>query len=114
MAKLFANSEKPDQTPRTEASDLGLHCLPITILGVSQLQWVKTHPHYMIPMKCQVLFSLKKKRYNSSATIATIVPSATIATIMPSAVWFKRNPTMKLGVGGRVLKYPGPSCSKRR
>ena len=40
MAKLFANSEDPDQTPHSVASDLGLHCLPITLLGVSQLQWV--------------------------------------------------------------------------
>ena len=41
MAKVFANSGDPDQTPRSVASDLGLHCLPITILGVSRLQWVK-------------------------------------------------------------------------
>ena len=26
--------------PHSEASDLGLHCLPITLLGVSRLQWV--------------------------------------------------------------------------
>ena len=41
MAKLFANSEDPDQTPRSAASDLGLHCLPITLLRISRLQWVK-------------------------------------------------------------------------
>ena len=29
MAKLFANSGDPDQTPRSAASDLGLHCLPM-------------------------------------------------------------------------------------
>ena len=28
MAKLFANSGDPDQTPHSAASDLGLHCLP--------------------------------------------------------------------------------------
>ena len=33
MAKLFANSGDPDQTPRSAASDQGLHCLPITLLG---------------------------------------------------------------------------------
>ena len=42
MDKLFANSEDPDPTPHSAASDLGLHCLPITLLGVSQIQWVKT------------------------------------------------------------------------
>ena len=41
MAKLFANSEDPDQRPHSAASDLDLHCLPITLLGVSRLQWVK-------------------------------------------------------------------------
>ena len=40
-AKLFANSGTPDQTPCSAAPDLGLHCLPITHLGVSRLQWVK-------------------------------------------------------------------------
>ena len=34
MVELFANSRDP------AASDLGLHCLPVTLLGVSQLQWV--------------------------------------------------------------------------
>ena len=32
MAKLFANSGDPDQTPRSAASDLGLHCFPMTLL----------------------------------------------------------------------------------
>ena len=40
MAKLFANSRDPDQMPHSAASDLGLHCLPITLLQVSRLQWV--------------------------------------------------------------------------
>ena len=40
MAKLFANSGDPDQTPHSAASDLGLHCLPSTLLRVSRLQWV--------------------------------------------------------------------------
>ena len=40
MAKLFANSGDPDQMPRSAASDLGLHCLPITRLRISWLQWV--------------------------------------------------------------------------
>ena len=41
MAKLFANSGDPDQMPHSVASDLGLHYLPITLLRVSRLQWVK-------------------------------------------------------------------------
>ena len=35
MAKLFANSGSPDQMLHSAASDLGLHSLPITFLGVS-------------------------------------------------------------------------------
>ena len=41
MVELFANSGDPDQTPRSAASDLGLHCLPVTLSGVSRLQWAK-------------------------------------------------------------------------
>ena len=41
MFELFANSGDPDQMPHSAASDLGLHCLPVTHLGVSNLQWVK-------------------------------------------------------------------------
>ena len=41
MSELFANSEGPDETPHSAASDLGLHCLTATLLGVSRLQWVK-------------------------------------------------------------------------
>ena len=40
MVELFANSGEPDQMPHSAASDLGLHCLPNTLLGVSRLQWV--------------------------------------------------------------------------
>ena len=40
MVELFANSGDPDQTPHSETSVLGLHCLPNTLLGVSRLQWV--------------------------------------------------------------------------
>ena len=39
--KLFANSGDPGQMPHSAASDLGLHKnLPVTLLGVSRLQWV--------------------------------------------------------------------------
>ena len=38
MVELFANSGYPDQTSRSAASDLGLHCLPVTLLGVSIVQ----------------------------------------------------------------------------
>ena len=41
MVEPFANSEDPDQMPHSAASDLGLHCLPNTLLWVSRLQWVK-------------------------------------------------------------------------
>ena len=43
MVKLFANGGDSDQTPRSAASDLGLHCLPNTLLGVFRLQWIKVH-----------------------------------------------------------------------
>ena len=41
MVELFANSGDPDQMSHSVA-DLGVHCLPVTCLGVSSLQWVKS------------------------------------------------------------------------
>ena len=35
-----ANSEDPDQTPRSAASDLGLHCLSMSILRDTRHKWV--------------------------------------------------------------------------
>ena len=40
MAELFANTGDPAQMPLSAASDLGLHCLPITLLRVSRLEGV--------------------------------------------------------------------------
>ena len=34
----FAYSGDPDQMPCSTASDLDLHCLPFTLLGVSKVQ----------------------------------------------------------------------------
>ena len=41
MVELFGNNGNPDQTPNSVVSDLGLHLLPITLLRVSRLQWLK-------------------------------------------------------------------------
>ena len=49
--KQFANSGNRDQMPQSAASDLGLHCLPVTLLGVSWLQWVKH-------LFCQLIMAL--------------------------------------------------------
>ena len=35
MVEPFAKRGDPDQTPHSAASDLGPHCLPVTLLGVS-------------------------------------------------------------------------------
>ena len=35
MEILLSNNVDPDQTPHNVASDLGLHCLPMTLLRVS-------------------------------------------------------------------------------
>ena len=48
MVELFANSGDPDQMLCDAASDLGLHCLSVTRLGVSSLQWVKNPFKYKI------------------------------------------------------------------
>ena len=39
-SELNANSVDPDQTPRSAASDLGLHCLPMSYLWDAKHKWV--------------------------------------------------------------------------
>ena len=41
ITKCNANSVDPDQTPRSAASDLGLHCLPMSLLWDARLKCVK-------------------------------------------------------------------------
>ena len=41
MVELFVNNEDPDQTSHTVASDLGLHCLPVTRLRISSLSGLR-------------------------------------------------------------------------
>ena len=40
MVELFANSGDPDQLPHSAGPDVGLHFLPVPLLGVSIFQWV--------------------------------------------------------------------------
>ena len=39
-SELKANSEGPDQMPRSAASAQGLHCLPMSLLRAARLKWV--------------------------------------------------------------------------
>ena len=42
ISQLNANNIDPDQTQRSVASDLGVHCLPMSHLWDARLKWVKT------------------------------------------------------------------------
>ena len=49
MIELIANSGDPDQMQHSAASDLCLHCLPVTllVLVVSRLQWFVMVSNYL-------------------------------------------------------------------
>ena len=55
---INADSVDPDQMLHSLMSDLGLHCLPITLLGVSGLKWVKLP--IIIHSKCYFAICLPK------------------------------------------------------
>ena len=63
MVKLFANSGNPDQMPCSAASDLGLHCLPITLLGVSRPQWIEGHVKTIAGNILKYFYFSKKIRF---------------------------------------------------
>ena len=51
-----ANSVDPDQTPRFAASDLGLHCLPMSLLWDARHKWIKKKQvQYGWPMMQNIL-----------------------------------------------------------
>ena len=41
ISELNANSVDPDQMPHSAVSDLGLHCLPMSLLWGARVIWVK-------------------------------------------------------------------------
>ena len=41
MSELNANSIDPDQMPHSAMSNLGLHCLPKSLLSEARHKWVK-------------------------------------------------------------------------
>ena len=43
MVELFSNSGGPDQTPRSAASDLGLHCWPVPVYGSPVFNGLNIH-----------------------------------------------------------------------
>ena len=43
ISELNANSEDPYQTPLSVASDLGLHCLPMSLIWDARHTWVKKY-----------------------------------------------------------------------
>ena len=48
------NSVDPDQTPHSAASDLGLHCLPMSLLWDARLKWVK-RKEFVFPFQSKPL-----------------------------------------------------------
>ena len=60
MAKLFANSGDPDQMLHSSASDLGLHCLPSSLFGVSRQKLVNN-------LLCFLSISATTKCFTSSS-----------------------------------------------
>ena len=48
VSELNANSVDPNQTPQFAASDLGLHCLPISLLWHARHIWVKTKKNIIL------------------------------------------------------------------
>ena len=57
---MSANNVDSDQTPHYVASDLGLHCLPMTFLRASWSEWVK----------CQITLYLEIKKIQASILIS--------------------------------------------
>ena len=58
MYNLYASSVKPDQTPRSVASSLVLHCLPTPHKKDARFMWVIIERNHAIPKKWAIAFPL--------------------------------------------------------
>ena len=92
MVELFANSGDPDQMQCSLVSDLGLHCLPITLKVVSRLQWFKLWVHvvfgkkyvFHVIMNIPINKQVNKLKRNGPAypMLSTIADIATCGMLM--------------------------------
>ena len=69
------NSVDSDQTPRSAASDLGLHCLPKSLLGEARHKWANTF-----------LTSPRSVPRNATSSVSTIV---TVRAVKPKS-WLRK------------------------
>ena len=77
MTEYLQIMEPLDQIPHSAAYDLGLHCLPITLLGVSRLQWVKALSRIVedgILFFYYYYYFSEKKRLDISHELVCLVP----------------------------------------
>ena len=55
---MFANSGEPDQTPRFAASDMVLHCLPMSHKKDARFIWVKSKLINALYLMCDLCLDL--------------------------------------------------------
>ena len=67
---MLANNVDPDQTPHNVASELGLHCLPTTLLWFPDKNGLKssTHVGRVHHLGLQKLFQVREKGGNMKRT----------------------------------------------
>ena len=70
----------PDQTPRTVASDLGLHCLPLSHENDARLIWV--HTYTLASFNAQT--DTQENLSHESLILRLVIPDAIL--------WFTRAP----------------------
>ena len=63
---LLANNADPDQMPHYVASDLSLHCLPMTLLQVSREEWNKSWNPLKREVKTKMAELLPLKMFHTS------------------------------------------------
>ena len=69
MSELNANSVDPDQTPRSSASELGLHCLPMSLLWDARLKRVgETYPKTILSKPRNTIDLIAKSEINNLAS----------------------------------------------
>ena len=67
--RTFVNSADPDQTPRSAASDLGLHCFPMSRLWDTRNKWFKCNTQWLSdpdPITLMLIWTFAVEAYHLS------------------------------------------------
>ena len=91
---MNTNSVYPDQMPHSAASDLGLHCLPMSLLWDTRLKWVNNYWYKNLLFSWVIYYEFQKEAinvhncWNKYSLLSVVVLFFLVFILTPSKTMF--------------------------